>query len=103
MGHGTYRTLHVGQLKWTPTRKKERKRMPGGERNDQIFAEALEKKNKKKIKGLHKRQVITRRSFLKQKKKKVQSFHFFTELPINHTSVSKEEGSQGRERKREGS
>lgn len=48
MGHGTYRTLHVGQLKWTTTRKKERKRMPEGERNDQIFAKALKKKKQKK-------------------------------------------------------
>lgn len=52
---------HLGQLKWTPTRKKERKRTPEGEYNDQIFAEALKKKQH--MKGLYKRQVITRNSF----------------------------------------
>lgn len=69
--------------------------MPEGERNDQIFAKALEKKkNQKKtthIKGLHKRQVITRNGFAQTGKKKRYKEFIFWQSSLSTTPQSPKE------------
>lgn len=76
--------------------------MPGGERNDQIFAEALEKKNKKKNKRTSQKASNNQEKF-SQTEKKGTKHSFFHRAPYQpHLSLqSRRKSGKGEEKRGE--